>query len=233
MEVTKQSRIGQLRFIAAIVFGTGFTGLCFLLLKALISTVIVLPLSVFLMPGGILVGILSKREEFGSPLGVLAANALFYSIATYTALAIFWRNVNATTLRRATRRLVIPAVILFGLACVPKFNPLWPRGMEGLARQESDLQAALPIGMRLDQARDVLKARGIDFREWAESSDGILVEREGRRINASAGDRVVWARFQTEASVFPCGYDMEIYLVFSRRDDRLQQEYIHRFRICP
>ena len=230
--VTKENQVGTYRIVAAFVFGTGFAGLIFLLLKALIPTILALLLSIFLFPGGVLIDLLVSYKESGSPLAVLAANAFVYSIVAYVAISILWRFASAVTMRCATKRLAVPAAILFGLACVPALNPLWPRGLNELTKQESELQVAFPLGIELNQARAILQSKGIEFREETESSAGVVLERDDRRLTAAAGERLLSARFQTNASVFPCGYDMEIVLVFGR-DDKLKQQYIHRFSICP
>jgi hypothetical protein len=230
MEAKKENQRAY-RIVAAFVSGTGFAGLVFLLLKALILTILSLPLSIFLFPGGILTDLLVPYKESGLPLGVLAANALVYSVVAYVAISTFWRSASAVTMRRATKQFAVPAAILFGLACVPALNPLWPRGLNELTKQESELQVALPLGIELNQARAILQSKGIEFREETESSANVILQRE-ERLTVAAGDRLLSARFQTNASVFPCGYDMEIVLLFGR-NDKLKQQYIHRFRICP
>jgi hypothetical protein len=106
------------------------------------------------------------------------------------------------------------------------------RGMLELNRQEGELQAALPLGMELNQGRAILLSRGIQFREETESSSAVVLERENKKLTAAKGDRVLSARFQTSASVVPCGYNMEIVLLFGR-DDKLREQYVHRLRVCP
>ena len=101
-----------------------------------------------------------------------------------------------------------------------------------LKKQETELQSAFPLGMELNKSRAVLLSKAIQFHEETESSDIVVLERQGTRLAAAARDRVLSARFQTGASVFPCGYDMEIVLLFNP-DGKLKEQYVHRLRVCP
>jgi len=131
-----------------------------------------------------------------------------------------------------TIRLVFPVAILVGLVCIPRLNPLWPRDMAELTRQEKVLQDALPMGMGMDGAHAVLSSKGIKFQEETQTSKAAVVNRHDRSITAAAGDRVISARLETKASQFPCGYDIEVVLLFGP-DQRLKDQYIHRLRLCP
>ena len=224
-EVTKY------RICAALLFGAGLTSLLVLLLNIvpLFLSLLILGLLSF---GGVAMAVLSRSSELEPPLAMMALNALAYGAIGYIAVSIFWRSSNAATMRRVAIWLVLPAAFFVCLACVPAINPLWPRGMSELTKQESELQAALPLGAKLSQCRAVLQSKGIQFREETESSAGVILERVDRTLTADADDRVLSARFQTAAGAFPCGYDMEIVLLFGR-DDKLRQQYIHRLRLCP
>lgn len=230
MEVKWRAILGGYRIVASLVSGAGFTGLFFLLIKATIPTGIALLLSLFLVPGGILLAPFFSSEGIGSALAMLLVNALVYSIVVYVVITL--RKVDSVTVRRATIGFVAPAAILFGLACFPGLNPLWPHKMKELARQERELQGNFPLGTTLDQGRAVLRSKEIEFREETEVSESVVLERADQKVLAAAGDRIVSARLPTDASVFPCGYDMEILLVFGG-DDKLKQQYIHRMRLCP
>jgi hypothetical protein len=224
-EVTKY------RICVALLFGAAFTSLLVLLLNIapLFLSLVIFGLLSF---GGVPMAVLSRSSELEPPLAMMALNALAYGTIAYIAVSTFWRSSNAATMRRVAVWLVLPAAFFVCLACVPAINPLWPRGMSELTKQESELQAALPLGVELSQCRAVLQSKGIQFREETESSAGVILERVDRTLTADAGDRVLSARFQTAASAFPCGYDMEIVLLFGR-DDKLRQQYIHRLRLCP
>lgn len=212
--------------------GAGFASLLVLLLNASLPLLPQL-LSVLLLPGAIPVSVLSKSQEFGPPLAVLAANAVIYSGAAYVLVSVAWRKVAAETMRLAAIRLVTPVAILIGLSCIPVLNPLWPRGMVDLTMREKELQQELPLGMGLDAVRTVLRSKGIEFHEDTEPSQTVVLDDgRGTRISASPGDHVVSARLQTEARAFPCGYDMQFVLLFGP-DERMRQQYVHRLRLCP
>jgi len=191
-----------------------------------------LPLSLFLAPGSLLIGFFLKPERFGPPLPVLAANALIYSGIAYV-LPFIRRSANAEKMHRIVNRLAVPVVALVALACIPALNPLWPQGISELARQEKELQSELPLGMRLTDARAVLRSRGIQFNESAVTeSSAVLSDFKGETITAVPGDRLIQSRFGTDAFDFPCGFDMRICLVFSP-DEKLKRQYVHRFPMCP
>jgi hypothetical protein len=145
---------------------------------------------------------------------------------------LMFRKVGLPQLRRVAGWSVLPVTVLAALACIPSMNPLWPHGMRELTKQETDLQTAIPAGMSLEQVRGVLNSRKIQFYESTEPSDGVVLQNAETTITAQSGDTVVVSRFQTEAFEFPCGYDMQIVLVFGH-DRNLKDRYIHRFRMCP
>jgi hypothetical protein len=145
---------------------------------------------------------------------------------------LMFRRASLTEVRRIAGWSVPPATVLAVLACIPSINPLWPHGMAELAKQESELQTATPLGMTLEQVRGVLNSRRIQFDESTETSDSVELQSPERTITAQSGDTVLVSRFDTEAFEFPCGYDMQIVLVFGH-DRNLKQRYIHRFRMCP
>lgn len=145
---------------------------------------------------------------------------------------LMFRKAGLPPLRRIAGWSVLPVTVLATLACIPSMNPLWPHGMAELARQESDLQTAIPVGMSLEQVRGVLNSRKIQFYESTESSDGVVLQNAQSTMTAQSGDVVLVSRFQTEAFEFPCGYDMQIVLLFGHNRN-LKERYIHRFRMCP
>ena len=174
-----------------------------------------------------------RPKEFSPTLLVLAANILVYSVIAYAGLSVFGRGLSTENMRAATTGLLFPVIILAGLACTSRFNPLWPRGMTELTAQEKELQQELPLAMRLEGVRNVLRSRRIQFREKTEASQSVVLENEkGGRMTAVPGDRVVSARLQTKANQFPCGYDIKIVLLFGQ-DERMKQQHIQRLRLCP
>ncbi len=219
------------KLLVALLSGGGIASSLVLLLNVP-AQIVAVAAFMLLLPGGVLATLMSRSTEFTAPLTVLAANALVYSVLVFIVLVALSRAVSTATVRLLALRLAIPALLLIGLACVPAFNPLWPRGMDQLSRKENGLREALPVGMGLDQARTVLRSKGIDFREETETSETIVLNRDNTNVAAEAGDRVVSARLETNASQFPCGYDMEVVLVFGR-DEKMKTQYVHRLRICP
>jgi hypothetical protein len=220
------------RVAVALLCGAGFTSLLLLLIKLSSASAISLFLSLLLLPGGAIAHLVARAQETDPPLLVLAASAFVYAVVTYAALSIFARGVTAEKMRLATIRLVFPVAILIGLVCIPRLNPLWPRGMAELTTQEKALQDAIPMGTGMEGARAVLRSKGIQFQEQTETSQAVVLSRQDRSITAAAGDRVISARLETEASQFPCGYDIEVVLLFGP-DERLKDQYVHRLRLCP
>jgi hypothetical protein len=152
-------------------------------------------------------------------------------LAAFAVTSLVFRRARLEQLRRIAGWSIAPVAAVAVLACIPALNPLWPHGMSELAKQESDLQIAIPFGMSLDQVRDVLNSRKIQFHESTES-DGVVLQNPSETITAQSGDTVLVSRFQTDAFQFPCGYDIQIVLLFGH-DRNLKQRYIHRFPMCP
>jgi hypothetical protein len=201
-------------------------------IRLLSSARLSLFLAALLIPGGAIAGWVVRSQASDSPLLVFVANAVVYAAAVFTVLSIFGRGIAAARLRAALHWLSVPVIILVGLVCVPAFNPLWPRHMNELATEEESLIGALRLGIGLDESRAVLRSRGIQFDETYEKSDGVLLRRDSKSIFATVGDRVISARVETGASQFPCGYDIEIVLLFGS-DERMRDQYIRRRRLCP
>ncbi len=217
------------RICVSLLSGLGLTSLVCLLLNIPVANLF---LSVLLIPGAILLNILLRPANWDSILALLGANVAIYSILAFAIILLRFRNIQMAKLRHVAVVMVLPMTAMSCLVCFPSLNPLWPKGMAELSRQESELQQALPMNMGLQDARSVLKAKGIQFYESIENSESVVLQGPDRRIAASAGDRVLSSRFQTSASSFPCGYDIRIILVFGQ-DERLKERYVHRFPMCP
>lgn len=142
------------------------------------------------------------------------------------------RKAGLTQLKGIAGWSVLPVALVAALACFPSLNPLFPHGMTELAKQESELQTAIPLGMSVEQVRGVLNSRKIQFYESTEPSDGVILQSPDTTMKAQSGDTVLVSRFDTEAFEFPCGYDMQIVLLFGHSRN-LKERYIHRFRMCP
>ena len=132
--------MAKYKIILAFSCGAAFTSLTLLLLNLSSTARLSVVLSVLLFPGGILTDFLLQPKEFSPPLLVSFANVLVYWGVAYAIISVWYRNVAVDKMRVAAIRLLIPAVVLIGLICVPSLNPLWPRGMTELTTQEKVLQ---------------------------------------------------------------------------------------------
>lgn len=220
------------RVAVALLCGAGFTSLLLLLIKLSSPSGIALLLSLLLLPGSAIAHLAVGSQEIGPPLIVLGGNAVAYAAVSFVGLSIFGRGFAAEKMRLATIRLFLPAAVLIGLVCSPALNPIWPRGMTELTKQEKLLHDALPVGLGMDGARAVLRSKGIQFQEETATSKAVVVNRPDGSITAAAGDRIISARLETEASQFPCGYDIEVVLLFGP-DEKMKDRYVHRLRLCP
>jgi hypothetical protein len=162
---------------------------------------------------------------------LLGVNSALCSILAFAVILLRFRNAQAARLKQIAIWLVFPVSAMSCLACFPSLNPLWPVGMAELSRQELELKKALPLNMGLDDARGVLRAKGVEFQESTERVEGVIFDGPDGKIKAVPGDRVLSSRFRTSATDFVCGYDMNIILLFGQ-DERLKERYIHRFPIC-
>jgi hypothetical protein len=214
-----------------LLFGNAVASSVCLLLN-IHSVVVSIVAGVLLTPGGVLASVLFSASEITPPQAVLAGNAALYSAVALIGLVVLPNSLGVAAMRRVAAWLVAPTLLLISLACVPAFNRLWPRGLDQLSKNEDQLREALPVGMGLDQARAVMRSKGIDFREQAEASETTVLERGNTSITAEPGDRVMSARLETNASQFPCGYDIEVVLLFGR-DEKMRSQYVHRLRLCP
>lgn len=223
--------MAKYKILIALLSGGGFASVLILLLNVHVQIISVIA-SALLFPGGALATLLARSNDFSPALGVLAADGLLYSAVALIVIFACCRNVKAAAMRLFLIRLAFPAIILICLASVPALNPLAPRGLAELAEQERELQNALPLGMGLDHARAVLRSKGIRYQEETQTSEAVVLKREGKEITADVGDQVLFARLDTKASQFPCGYELEMVLLFGR-DEKLKQQHIQRLRQCP
>ncbi len=217
------------RICVSFLGGWGFTSFVCLLLNIPVANFFLFAL---FTPGAIVLNILLRSANWDSIPALLGANVVIYSILALVVILLWFRNIHAAKLRQLVIRMVLPVTALSCLVCFPSLNPLLPVGMAELSKQESGLQHALPLNVSLQDARSVLKAKGIQFYESIEHSESVVFQGPDGKITAAAGDHVLSSRFQTSASRFPCGYDMEVILLFGQ-DEGLKDRYIHRFPICP
>jgi hypothetical protein len=227
----EERKVMKYKTLIALLSGSAAAS-SFILLLNVRSLMVSIVASILISPGAVLVAFIHSSDQTDSPLAVLTANALVYSVIALIVVIVFCRKVTTATLRLVVIRLVIPALLLVALACVPAFNRLWPRGMAELTTQEKELREAFPVGMEVERARATMRAKGIDFYERTETSETVLLERGDTRVTAQPGDRVMSARLETGATQFPCGYDIEVLLLFGS-DERMRRQYVHRQPLCP
>jgi hypothetical protein len=214
------------RIVFAALCGAGFTALLSLTLH--LSYVNLLA-SLLLLPGGLIQALLRGAD---SPLAVLSANFLVYSVLVFVIASYSSEVQRKAESRRLNLWLVFPVGVLVCMACIPTLDPLWPTGMAQLARQEAQLRESLPVGIDLQQARRVLRSQGIQLSEHVEKDDNVVSVRPEGNLDIASGDTVVSAKVWTKAGQFPCSYRIDIVLVFGK-EARLTERSIHPLRICP
>lgn len=104
--------------------------------------------------------------------------------------------------------------------------------MKQLAVEEKDLGQGLPVGTQLGLARSFLQARGIVFYEQNVKLEQEIPQPSSPSMVVHPDDRLVSARITTDAGRFPCGYAVEIGLVFDAHDV-LRENRVNRLRLCP
>jgi hypothetical protein len=211
--------------------GAGLASLIILLLNVPLFPVTIVA-TFCLLPGGFLASLFAHANGLRPPLPVLAANTAFYSAIGYLVLGRWVRRTDTRRLKSLTTMVFAPVLTLVCLACLPSLNPLWPKGIDRLAEQERSLRQGLLLSTNIDGARDFLQDRGIRASEEEISVERAVLKSGSKTITAHRGERMIWARIPTMASQFPCGYDLEILLVFDSRGS-LRESYVSRFPICP
>jgi hypothetical protein len=219
------------RGMMALLAGAGFSSLAILLLN-LDSAAASSILSFLLLPGWAISELYSRSKDLYSPLIVLAANAVAYGGLAYFLLGRYFSRINTEKARYCLALSAVPAIALVSLACVPSLNPMWPVGMQWLAQEEAELHSGLPVGSQLDQSRAFLRARGIAAYEQEVKVGQEIPRREGPSFAVRPGDRLVSARIATDAGQFPCGYAIELGLVFDA-NGVLRENHVDRLRLCP
>ncbi len=217
------------RVCASLLVGVGFVSVLCLLLNIRFLN---LGLFALFAPGAIALYVLNFAQG-DSNTALLAANMVIYSLFAFCVILLRFRSSPIEQYRRFTALMLLPVVAVLILVCFPVLNPMLPVGMAELGRQERELQQALNPSVNVQEARSVLEKRGIDFGEHLQESDG-LVFQDGldKPITGSTGDLVLVSRWRTSATSFPCGYDMEVVLLFGP-DEKMKDRYIRRFPMCP
>lgn len=187
---------------------------------------------ILLMPGGIFASLLAPAEMVPHPMLLLAGNAVFYALCLFGLCLAVRLRLTARAVRLGTWVFGFAAVVLFAFACSPKFDPLWPHGMGELQAREKRLKSLIRSDMTIDQVRTTLQQESIPLNEETEDSTREVLQNRNTRIVAVAGDRLVFSRFRTDAVQYPCGYDLQVVVLFAP-DGKLKDRYVAPLPICP
>ena len=185
-----------------------------------------------LMPGGIFASLIAPAEMVPHPMLLLAGNAIFYALCLFGLCLTVRPRLTARAVRLGTWTFGFSAVVLFALACIPKFDPLWPHGMGELQAREAKLKGLIRSDMTIDQVRTALHQESIPLNEETEDSAREVLRNRNTQILASAGDRLLFSRFRTDAAQYPCGYDLQVVVLFAP-DGKLKDRYVAPLPICP
>jgi hypothetical protein len=78
---------------------------------------------ILMMPGGIFASLLAPAAMVPHPMLLLTGNAIFYALCLFGLCLAVRGWLTASTVRLGTWAFGFAAVILFALACVPRFDP--------------------------------------------------------------------------------------------------------------
>jgi len=145
--------------LIAFLRGTAFVCLVSLLLKLPLGLYFLL----FLTLGAIALAPFSTSIDKDSILPLVLANVLFYSAFSFLWLSLptLSQKLRNVSLRSLSIKLGFATVFLVVLACIPSLNPLWPHHMKQLRWDQHDLELALPAGISVAEALEVLRKRKI------------------------------------------------------------------------
>jgi hypothetical protein len=82
--------------------------------------------------------------------------------------------------------------------------------MDELQAREAKLKGLIRSDMAIDQVRAALQQESIPFNEETEDSAREVLRNRNTQIVASAGDRLVFSRFRTDAVLAP-GFDLALH----------------------
>jgi hypothetical protein len=202
--------MARYRISVALLSGLGFVSLVCLLLNLPVANFLLL---VVFIPGATVLSMLSNLAKDSIP-NLLIMNVVVYSVLALVMIFLRFRSVQLARLRQTAIWMVLPVTVMSCLVFFTSLNPLLPAGIDELSRQELGLQQALPLGISLEEARSILKGKGIQFHESLFTTETVLLMAPIGKVTAEAGDRLLFSRFRTHASSYPCVYDMQIDLLF-------------------
>jgi hypothetical protein len=222
--------VARYRLILALLLGFAFTGFVSLLLN--VRSSLALFTLILLMPGGLVVSLFSEPGLAGPPLPILVVNGLVSSAIAYVSVTYLWRAASLDGIKSGIRWIALPAICAACLSAVPSIDPLWPKGMSQLEHQEKALRNGLPVGLSLDSARAFLQKQGVNSYEFESRNQETILNKAHTSIVTRPGDRVITAKIDTQVEAFPCGFVVQVVLVFDT-DEKLRQPYVERDAICP
>jgi hypothetical protein len=204
------------RLLIALLAGVGFVCLVSLLLRVPFG----LFFALFLATGAIPLALLSNSVDAYPIFALVLSNVLFYSAFSFLWLSLptLSQKLRRTSPRSLSIKLGSTTIVLIVLACIPALNPLWPHDMKELREEQHDLNLALPAGISLDEAQEVLRTRKFDFFD-----ESVTRDPKGHRL---------YGRTHTDAWNFPCGFDRIVDLQFGS-DGKLENRDVRLLPICP
>lgn len=104
--------------------------------------------------------------------------------------------------------------------------------MEQLEATERKLRDRLPLGVPIESARSFLQKQGVITYEDLAQNDEAVFQVADNKMMAGAGDTLISAPVPTDALEFPCGFRIDVILIFGN-DRMLKKEHIERFRRFP
>lgn len=154
------------RVCIALLAGTGFTALVFLILMSLRSNLAVALIGVSLLTPGIgLVGIIS-RNCCASPLPMLMGNAVVYSAVAFIVVWFSTKGLQTQGLRRAAHlaALTVVIVVAFGWASARTLEWLWSAPSDdSLMKQFNEHRGDLETLVSMAQADSAISRIADDF----------------------------------------------------------------------
>lgn len=216
------------RIFVSFLVGLGLVCLFCLMMNIPLANLFLI---VVFIPGARVVDLLGYvKRDWTWPL--LVSNTFVYSLLLLTVIVVCFRNISEAVLRHIAVRLALPVTLMVCLTCLPFFNPLLPFGMGALSKRELHLRNDLPLLTDLQSARVILKANGIQFEESTGNSEMVMDEWPEGKLIVKPGDHILFSRFRTSATSFPCVYDLKVTLVFGT-DAKLKERQIRRIPECP
>jgi hypothetical protein len=188
--------------------------------------------AILLFPGGFLGSLISPGGLTTHPLVLMSANVIFYGLFVLVLCLSLRRHLRIKHFFVSTRTEGVLAVLLFVLACVPRLNPLWPKGIAELHASEQELKDSIHRDMTIAEVRQILQRKSFTIVEDTQERDGQVFQNNGSTLQASAGDLIMFSHMRTNAVQYPCVYDLDVVVLFNS-GGRIKQSHIAPAPVCP